>query len=251
MLPQVDRPVLVDTSNLAKRLKTRQYQRFLDELDLLTSFSRCALRPYDRYKDITPYDESVTKEYKLEKYINASFVTADGDHYIACQEPMPAFRSLFVEFLLKCDAEYLICLEKNLHYLRGYPIAESKTETLDGAELLTDQIYKIGDKTLRVVKCSVWKDHCVLDRKQMEKLWEYTLDIPRDKLKIIHCKAGVGRTGTFIMFRALKEIENVTIEKFIELLIGLRRQRTKMVYRVCQLKFLAEYFLENELDFGI
>ncbi|ELA42435.1 uncharacterized protein VICG_00534 [Vittaforma corneae ATCC 50505] len=253
MFLQSDRSTLFDTSKLVKlikHLKTRQYQRFMAELDLSISFSRRALHPYDRYRDVTPYDESVADKYKLKKYINASFIILNGDYYIACQEPKLTFGALFVEFLLKCDAEYLICLEKNLHYLKGYQVLESKAEMLDETEFLIDQIYKIENRTIRVIKCSMWKDHGVLERKQMEELWKYTLDIPKDKLKIIHCKAGVGRTGTFIMFRILKDIQRigevVTPEKFVDVLVELRKQRTLMVQNDIQLKFLAEYFIEEK-----
>ena len=46
----------------------------------------------------------------------------------------------------------------------------------------------------------------------MNFLYEYTKDINKS---IIHCRAGVGRTGTFIMYRILKKKEFVSLDEFI------------------------------------
>lgn len=67
---------------------------------------------------------------------------------------------------------------------------------------------------LSVVKCSVCNDHSITTKEEMEKLWEYLLDIPKDEIKIIRCETGVGGTNTLIEFRVLKELKIVTIEYF-------------------------------------
>lgn len=231
---------------LEKLLKKKKYDKFLIELNSLTNYPRCLPQSYDRYKDITPYDESVRIKYKLDSYINASFVTVNNDFYIACQKPTINYNPIFIDFLNKCDAKYLICLEKDVCYLKNYKKISCKIIEENGIELLRDCEYQLDNKIIRTLICSNWVDHGVLEKSLMEKLWQYLSIIPKNELKIIHCKAGVGRTGTLIMFRALKEMESITHKSFIEMLILLRKQRTKMVYSTAQIQFLAEYFLTEE-----
>lgn len=66
--------------------------------------------------------------------------------------------------------------------------------------------------------------------------------------KIIHCKAGVGRTGTFIMYRILRRQEPVEGSVFIELLLQLRFFRPYMVENECQLQMLANRFIRKDCE---
>jgi len=233
---------ITPTSELESSLLAGHYETVLMKLDS-TEPEPTPPQPYDMYRDVTPYDNSVALKYGFSEYLNASFVTLNGDRYIACQEPRPEFAGLFVRFLVECEAHCLICLEKSLWYLKAHPVLESKHVVINGKTLIVDSLYEVDGRTLRVVHCPLWEDHGVLPRDEMEKLWEYTREMPKDKMKIIHCRAGVGRTGTFIVFKALKEVSQVTSEILISCLLRVRAQRTKMVNTAKQLRFLAEYFL--------
>lgn len=207
---------------------------------------------YDLYFDITPYDNSVQKTYGLEHYVNASFIDVDGDKFIACQAPKPDYYDDFLDLLQKSDANCVICLDpKNCGYLdRCEAVGNPKSEMIDGCEFIIDEEYKVGEKTLRVIKCNGWEDHMMLDRNKMEKLWEYTNDLAKEEMKIVHCKAGSGRVGTFIMFRVLKRIQEIekviTPKRFIDIWHKMRMQRTMVVQSIPQLEFLVEYFIEEE-----
>lgn len=236
----------LNRSRIRREIETSLEERkYKHVLKLLAAIEPAQLLPqkYDIYSDITPYSNAVAEKYRLNEYINASFVSLNEDLYVACQEPKPEFADRFIRFLLNCDAEYLICLEASVWYLKSYSIIERREVTMNGKVIVFDSTYLLGEKKLRVFHCPIWIDHDVLQTKEMEKLWEATLVIPKNSVKVIHCKAGVGRTGTFIMFRVLKNEQIVKSDDFIMYLMRLRTQRTMMVYTPKQLEFLTNYFI--------
>lgn len=83
---------------------------------------------------------------------------------------------------------------------------------------------------------------------------------PRDNPRVIHCSAGVGRTGTFIALdHLLKELESGALlqvsdsetDPVFETVNRMREQRMMMVYNEMQLQFLYEVLRERaELKLG-
>lgn len=234
-----------ERERLIKLLIARKYK------DILAIFNEVCdpfLREkseYDKYSNTLPYDKSVSNTLEL-PYMNVSFVKIRDDVYIACQQPKDSYCNLFLDFLKKANSQCVICLISDINYMKKYKPIKSKTIQFEGEDFIKDQFFSIDGFDIRIVCCLSWIDHDVLTVAQMEVLFEY-LSVFDSRLKIIHCKAGVGRTGTLIMFRALKKLQKVQPEDFIDVLIELRSQRHLLVQSETQLSFLAEYFLHKFL----
>lgn len=198
---------------------------------------------YDYYLNVCPYDESVSKTFQID-YINASFVDLNGDLYIACQDPKLKYVDRFLSFLNKADYQCIISLNTESHYPRKIKIKDVKIIEFKGEQFIRDELLEVNRKEIRRIVCLKWQDFSVMDVENFEFLIKY-LDQFDKKLKIIHCRAGVGRTGTFIMYRVLREYEKITIDIFVDLLLNLRSQRPQMVTTAEQLEFLYKTFLNK------
>lgn len=232
-------------ANKNKIKKLLQENKFQDILILINNICRqktIRMSDYDLYSQITPYDMSVSSYYELE-YVNASFILSNDDSYIACQDPKSKYIDLFVKLLKKADFQCILSLNSESEYLKKFEVESSKVIDYLGRPFLRDDLVKLENKTIRRITCLQWKDHSILTSEEMEFLHSYMKSFD-NKLKIIHCKAGVGRTGTFIMYRALKKHENVTIDLFIDTLLDIRSQRVHLVEKDVQLQFLYQTFFK-------
>lgn len=251
--PKIDLKKTIPSEDLAvNQLKSRKYSFVLDTIKfIIFKYSEYLNEDYNVSEELAPYTDDISKTFKLGYYINASFVEFENDLFIACQQPKKIYHKIFFDFVEKSDADYIICLESQSEYLKELKVDEivSEIKDEDGNLFISEVVYTFGNKKVNFIKCHTWPDHDILPKDKMDQLYEYTNKIPRNKRKIVCCKAGVGRTGTFIMFRLLKNYEkNITPEIFISILKRLREQRMGMVYDAIQLEFLAEYFISDQLD---
>ncbi|KAM0681260.1 Tyrosine-protein phosphatase non-receptor type 13 [Glugoides intestinalis] len=233
----------MEKEELVKLVIERKYKKILEIFNDICRRFILQKSEYDKYQNVLPYDKSVSKGLEI-PYINASFVTIEEDNYIACQNPKSCYSAFFLEFLKKANAQCVICLRSDIKYTRNYTLINSKTIQFEGDDFIKDEIFSIDGIDIRIVCCLSWNDYGILTVAQMEFLSDY-LSMFDSKMKIIHCEAGVGRTGTLIMFRALKKLQKVKVEHFIDTLIEMRSQRHLLVQNVSQLSFLADYFLHK------
>lgn len=228
---------------ILKLLKMRSFK----ELIITLSQGMCGYlqekTKYDIFTDVMPYENDVSHYYNTE-YVNASFIDIIDNRYIACQEPKEVFTARFLDFVFKVNPVCIICFKSNPSYLNQKNIISIK-KIKYGEDVIIEEIeLNINTKNFKLIICPIWTDHSILERGQMDFIWSYIQNLNKG-IKIVHCRAGVGRTGTFIMFEALKSLENVTFESFVDILISLREQRHLMVQSVSQLRFLADYFLDK------
>lgn len=94
-----------------------------------------------------------------------------------------------------------------------------------------------------------WPDHGVPDAGPFKQLLDILDECSNeDGPPVIHCSAGIGRTGTLIAVHALrnlikaqieqKQTPSITSEDIVELILNMRRQRTGMVQSDEQLKMV-------------
>lgn len=235
--------LLKEKSKVEKYILSGEYSQALSLLYKATEPFLMLSSEYDLYRDVTPYDNKVFERHCME-YVNASFVTVHDDQYIVCQEPKKEFVERFLSLVERSRANVIIALKDDCTYSDAVQVLSTKTVFLEGSPFLVDEVLKVGGRDVRRIACVAWKDHSVLSRSQFDFLHEYLSQFGSET-KVIHCRAGAGRAGTFIMYRALmKRIGQITVNVFVDLLIQLRCQRTLLVQSTSQLKFLVNKFLK-------
>ena len=222
-----------------QNMKDKEYMKVLEEITNICQeyiFNNNILPEYDLWDDLRPYNNDVAEKHGI-KYINASFV----DRFIACQEPKEEHLDIFYDFLEKSEIELIISLKDELTYFKNI-----SSNLIKDNGLFRVEDYKLNNKTIRRINCYIWKDDDIITHKQMEELYKYIKKHPsfNDKHKtLIHCYAGVGRTGTMIMYSLLKELESVDEYIILETLLKLRMMRVQMVGSSEQMKFLIDAFV--------
>lgn len=230
-------------------LREKKYDGLLGLITKATMKYMMPPTAYDAYS-ITPYTPEVSKVLKI-GYVNASFVTVLDLPVIACQAPLPGFVDEFCKLVTENHTELIVCLSPNPTYLSAFECLETKDieatgETGKGHLLLRDRLLRKGEMTVRMIHCECWPDHGILAHSDMQRLYEYieqTDETLRKAPQLIHCRAGVGRTGTYIMYKALRQMKEVAVDGFLDVLFQMRACRCYLVENIPQLQFLAESFL--------
>lgn len=244
MRQQIYERLLEGRALVLRYLREKSYGQLLRHLTRETKDYMIDPAPYDRYL-ITPYTREVSEAYGME-YVNASFVTVRGLRFIACQAPCAEYCGLFLEMVSRSGADMVICLADEADYFGASRVLSRNEVQLGGRAFLLDEVYEISGREVRRIKCLCWADHSILTHDEMDALNSYVtkVDSSPESLKIVHCRAGVGRTGTFIMHRVLSGVQDVTDDIFVDTLLRLRSSRPYLVENTCQIQFLAEAFLK-------
>ncbi|KAH9490846.1 hypothetical protein Btru_033540, partial [Bulinus truncatus] len=219
----------------------------------------------NRYKNICTYDHSrVNLKINIAKnegdYINASYIKGFGDtvEFIASQGPNKIILNDFVRMLWEQNTERIVMLTNLTEE------GKTKCEQYWPDE---DKI-KFGDIKVKLLTTTTFSDYTIrrleLAKKNEEShhITHYQFHSWPDKgvpvapwslvdfaqkvsatssthLTVVHCSAGVGRTGTFI---ALLNIINQAAEtgklNFFETVTKLRQDRIFMVQTAAQYEFL-------------
>ncbi|CAB3409402.1 unnamed protein product [Caenorhabditis bovis] len=248
--------------------------------------SECATAPHhyirNRYRDILPYDHNRVEIKKddenPEGYMNASFIQLPGGkaRFIAAQAPLSSTLDEWWKMIDEHNVSMIVILCKliennKVKCERYWPTEINEPELFGDYEITLEEEKSFDDDeyVLRTLKMEnqttmatrivyqlhykEWPDHgCPSGEKQllnmideMAKLHEnYEPTTPI----LVHCSAGVGRTGTIIAVNHIREQINAgtctTINVF-DLVLSLRRQRASMVQTQDQYQFvhrcIAEY----------
>lgn len=234
-------------SHITENIRSSHFDAALMQLDESTYQFMISKQDYDRYR-ITPYSQEVTDKYSLDGYVNASIVETPSTCYIAAQMPKKKYFGLFRDLIRKSGTGLIVslidCADEDYFNVservaaKRVPLAEGDSQDCEG---LYDETYNIGVPVRRLRFCS-WKDHMSPNPASFRVFYEY-FEKARCKNTIVHCHAGVGRTGTFIMYDMLREKKTVTLNVFVDTLLYLRSCRPCMVFKAEQLEFLARSFL--------
>ncbi|CAI7989214.1 Receptor-type tyrosine-protein phosphatase H, partial [Geodia barretti] len=218
----------------------------------------------NRFRNIYPYDDSRVplKEIPGElgsDYINASFVSGYcGNRYIAAQAPLNETIDHFWRMVWEYEIEAIVMLTKCVEMTREKSAQywpESLSETITPGDRLSVTLssstpyaeYHVrkllvkhlteSDKSVTVTQFhyTAWPDHGVPDNvmsvirfiRHVRKLFPAA---SQDQPLLVHCSAGVGRTGTFItldmMMQQMKAEATLSVCQCVR---NLRTQRMKMV----------------------
>ncbi|XP_055884828.1 receptor-type tyrosine-protein phosphatase delta-like isoform X3 [Biomphalaria glabrata] len=220
----------------------------------------------NRYTNICAYDHSrvplqVTADTTQSDYINASYIKGCGDkiEYISAQGPLATTVNDFIRMLWEQKVEVVVMLTKLVEHarFRCEKYWSDSGETMFGAfqvSLVSAQSYT--DYTIRTFKLqkNIERRHVVQfqftswpDKGIPDSPWAL-VDFQRrvsalktTSLPVVHCSAGVGRTGTYI---ALQNIVNQAMTTghmdFFNTVVRLREDRTHMVQTAEQYVFLHQ-----------
>ncbi|XP_059166877.1 receptor-type tyrosine-protein phosphatase T-like [Physella acuta] len=219
----------------------------------------------NRFKNICAYDHSrVHLEINLDEnegdYINASYVDGykSDEKFIASQGPNKVILNDFIRMLWEQKTDKLVMLtnlmeDGKMKCERYWPEEDDLQFGNITVTLTTTEVF--ADYTIRKLKLqqkgqpphpltqfhfTSWPDQGVpltpwalVDFEQIVSAEKTTKPI------VVHCSAGVGRTGTFIALRhAMREAEDTGRMDFFKTLIKLRQARVLMIQTAEQYEFL-------------
>ncbi|XP_073449057.1 receptor-type tyrosine-protein phosphatase C isoform X4 [Aquarana catesbeiana] len=268
-----------------KRKNADEGRLFLDEFQSIPRvFSKFAIKEArkpcnqtkNRYIDILPYDDNrvVLSEIHGEPgsdYINASYVNGfkEPRKYIAAQGPKEETMTDFWRMIWEQKSTIIVmvtrCEEGNRNKCAQYwPSVDGETEEYgDIVVKITDQklfpdyitrklhVTHRREKTGRDIthiQFTVWPDHGVPDDPNLLLKLRRRVNALNNFFSgpiIVHCSAGVGRTGTYISIDAMLEcLEAEGRVNVYDYVVQLRRQRCLMVQVEFQYIFIHKALVE-------
>uniref|UniRef100_A0A7G3AVK5 protein-tyrosine-phosphatase n=1 Tax=Lutzomyia longipalpis TaxID=7200 RepID=A0A7G3AVK5_LUTLO len=261
--------------NLTKEFK------LLNAVTMEKDFSMAAAKHNEtknRYVNIVPYDMNrvlLSTEDGETEYINASYITGfkRSKDYIATQGPKLETCYDFWRMCLQCNVKRIVMLtllreDEKVKCYGYYPMSNMKNRSIQfrdiHIQLESEAEFPIYKKRIFVVKkgdvekkiaqyhFTKWPDHgCP---QNPSDLIEFTRTYQIEKKNstsptVVHCSAGVGRTGTFIaldiIMQTLRTRKSINIYEIVR---RLRCERMKMVQTFHQycLLYQCAYILVNK-----
>ncbi|XP_041987144.1 tyrosine-protein phosphatase non-receptor type 61F-like isoform X2 [Aricia agestis] len=268
---------------------TITYQKIGSECQLYpytcTEAKKPQNRPLNRYRDVNPYDHSRVILKRCEgDYINANLVKMDRANrkYILTQGPLVGTVGHFWLMVWEQNSRAILMLNKIIekneikcHWYWPYGIGEQQKLVLDEIKLTIEQIseedcnyyttrvFRIFDmessESREVIQFhyTTWPDFGVpsspvaflefLKKVRLSGALEADVGPP-----IVHCSAGIGRSGTFCLVDSClviieKEgLEGVNIQ---QILLEMRRDRMGLIQTPDQLRFSYQAIIEGAKRF--
>ncbi|XP_075473167.1 receptor-type tyrosine-protein phosphatase C [Ascaphus truei] len=231
----------------------------------------------NRYIDILPYDDNrvILTEIHGEPgsdYINASYVHGfkEPRKYIAAQGPKEETMNAFWRMIWEQKTTIIVmvtrCEELNRNKCAQYwPSMEEGTEIFGdlSVKISAEKIYpdyitrklrvtnereKSSGRDLTHIQFIIWPDHGVPDDPHLLLKLRRRVNALSNFFSgpiIVHCSAGVGRTGTYISIDAM--LEGLEAEGRVDVygyVVQLRRQRCLMVQVESQYIFIHKALVE-------
>lgn len=230
--------------SIRSKIKENKLEEAIYLVDTLSAAFKLPASDYDR-SNCTPYNDEVSRTYNLKGYVNASFVSTPSSLFIAAQNPKNNKREVFLDLLIRSKTRLVVSLVSNPKYFEEEWVESRNVIQHNGKDLFMDETYNVRGESIRRLRYINWEDFSVITSEEIELFHSYFDSIRTDPV-LVHCIAGVGRTGTFIMYDILKRIEKPTLDLFADVFINLRSRRAHLVTNDVQLGFLRDLFLENK-----
>ncbi|XP_072241597.1 receptor-type tyrosine-protein phosphatase eta [Leuresthes tenuis] len=232
-------------------------------------------KPKNRYNNVLPYDSSRVKLSIIhgspyDDYINANYMPGylSRKEFIAAQGPLPTTVNEFwrmiwekniltLVMLTRCNEQGRVKCEQ--YWSPGTKHFEDITVTTTSEIPLDDWTIRDFDvknmktaevRSVRHFHFTAWPDHGVPETTELlisfrHLVREHMNQYSRNSPTMVHCSAGVGRTGTFIAIdRLIFQIERENIVDVYGIVYDLRMHRPLMVQTEDQYVFLNQCALD-------
>ncbi|KAM9351963.1 receptor-type tyrosine-protein phosphatase eta-like [Symphorus nematophorus] len=228
-------------------------------------------KPKNRYNNVLPYDSSRVKLSIIhgspyDDYINANYMPGYNSRkeFIAAQGPLPATVNEFWRMIWEKNVQTLVMLTRcneqgrvkcEQYWDSGTKHFENITVTATSEIRLDDWTIREFDvknvktaetRSVRHFHFTAWPDHGVPETTELlisfrHLVREHMDQYSRHSPTVVHCSAGVGRTGTFIAIdRLIFQIERENIVDVYGIVHDLRMHRPLMVQTEDQYVFLNQ-----------
>ncbi|KAL4162719.1 hypothetical protein PRNP1_003251 [Phytophthora ramorum] len=197
-----------------------------------------ATKGKNRYRDVLPFEQTRVKlQDTTDDYINANYI--DGG-YIACCAPVPAAIQDFWHMVWQCDVHVVLMLTNFVERerLKADLYWEPSGQAVDFAgvnvQLLEEEQHPaslgfivrrfkvskgVKTRVIKQIQLTIWPDHGVLRdfrviAPMLDAVNSYRSEASRahkvEARVVVHCSAGIGRSGTFIAIDImLKQLHQV------------------------------------------
>ncbi|CAJ0572137.1 unnamed protein product, partial [Mesorhabditis spiculigera] len=229
----------------------------------------------NRYRDILPYDANrvvlklIDQAENGEGYINASNIDLGGTKFIAAQAPLPTtlgeWWAMIEEFdvslvvmlcrlvemsKIKCERYWPETVGESQIYGDNYEVTVEAEERFDSDDEYVLRRLRFENMTTGVKKVvhqlhyTEWPDHgCPAGEHQLLRMIDKMAELQEGRTSpvLVHCSAGVGRTGTIIAVNHVRELikaNKLTELNLYDLVMQLRTQRSSMVQTQDQYQFV-------------
>lgn len=233
------------------------------------------IRELCRYSDIKAYEHNNLEINTKTRYINASPIKINNNFlFISTQGPLPNTIEDFWTMVDQYNSNLILMLcnlqelgrEKCANYweinkIGNYSIKskEKENDNIDKRILVEREItiknnLTNKEKTITQIHYKGWPDHGAPDIKDAYKDFLYMIKkvdtIKNENPGVVHCSAGVGRTGTFISIYCLykeimSQIKNENLEyihfSVFNMVRKLKEMRLLMVQNNEQYKFIYDF----------
>uniref|UniRef100_A0AAV2KZU1 protein-tyrosine-phosphatase n=1 Tax=Knipowitschia caucasica TaxID=637954 RepID=A0AAV2KZU1_KNICA len=231
-------------------------------------------KPKNRYNNVLPFDASRVKlsimhGNPIDDYINANYIPGYNcrKEFIATQGPLPTtvddfWRMIWeknvhsVVMLTRCNEQGRVKCEQywppgTRHYgnITVTTISEIPLEDWTIRDFDIKNVKTAETRHVRHFHFTAWPDHGVPETTELlisfRHLVREHMDQYRHSPTVVHCSAGVGRTGTFIAIdRLIFQIERENVVDVYGIVHDMRMHRVLMVQTEDQFVFLNQCALD-------
>lgn len=211
-------------------------------MDLIRSISKENKYTYEhanknyirnRYTDILACDHTLVSS---DPYVNANWIT---EQIIAAQAPQKGYEDDFWNMVVTNKIKKIVMLtdidkQKCHKYWSKVHISKIKNK-----DFYIVRYIEIDEYKLKHYQYLGWQDMQVPEMSNFKIFLD--LFSPKDKL-LVHCSAGVGRTGVFCVLFLLMNTQSPLTEKDLQTcILQCRKQREGMVYNSVQYQFCLDF----------